>query len=308
MLFKKLHKQEETVDSQETVESEEDLEKLKAKLLRKLNFKERLKRWGIFLVIGVGLIGGFKSLFTTGDKATHEEIENQSFVTTYISNYYTFPKTEQTTEFLTNFTAKVDVANQFSDTLETARISDAEIYKVESDNETPNITSYYVSANYETKRKGQPASSSMLYCKVDVAKHESSYLVVKPVSNIAYQRTNIQDAEIVDTFKFEAETTNTKVDDEQKKEIENTITLFLKTYNEDVTQAKLLTTDASILNALDPNTKLELSIMQNCSMDDDNIYVTAKVNEKYQDIWTSTKNYYFVIDQVKQKIKTMEVY
>lgn len=48
--------------------------------------------------------------------------------------------------------------------------------------------------------------------------------------------------------------------------------------------------------------------MNDCSSDDENIYVTAQINANYKDIYISKRNYYFVIDKEKNKIKNMEVF
>ena len=311
MLFKKIHKveMESKHENDETEElSEEELEFQFQRQLRKLNFKRKIKNILIYSVIGLALIGGYKSLFQVEKKTPHEEIENQSFITQYIKNYYVYPKTDETNEFLKLYTSQTDISNDFNQNLERGEITSCEIYKVESDEKKDNVLHYYVSADYKTKMKEKEASTEKIYCKISVAKVNDSYLVIRPISNVSHERKVVDDKEILDSFKFEAHTTTQTLDDDQKKEIENTITLFLKTYNEDIVQARLLTTDPSIIDALDLNTKLALDHMNDCSSDDENIYVTAQINANYKDIYISKRNYYFVIDKEKNKIKNMEVF
>lgn len=307
MLFSKLHKEKvEMSKEEEEIVSDEELEKRQKKLLRKINFKNKMKFTLIFLLAIGGLIGGYKSLFVQTSNASHEEIENQAFVTAYLDNYYMFPKTDQTTEFLQTFTSTLEVANTFSMDLEYAKISNVEIYKVEQNPTYLIALDYYVTATYETKMKNTEATSTTIYIKLSVAKNDASYLVVRPVTNTTYKRTNISDEKIVEEFKYKPESSNQTVTNEQKIDAENTINLFLKTYNDDVIQAQLLIDQK--INALDVNQKLELETIQNCTFDDENIYVTTKVVERYTNVLNSTKNYYFVIDKEKNKIKTMEVY
>lgn len=305
MLFRKSH---EKIDVEEQDLSEEELEYQFQKKLRKINFKRRLKNALIYSIVGVALLGGLKSLFQMDKKTPHEEIENQSFVTQYVSNYYAYPKTDQNNEFIKLFTSQTEITNDFNGDLEKSEIISSEIYKVESDELKENVLHYFVRANYRTKPKERDATTETLYCKVDVAKINDSYIVIRPITNVSYERKAVDDKDALDSLKFEAKTNNQTLDDDQKKEIENTITLFLKTYNEDVVQARLLTIDSSIIDALDPNTKLELDHISTCSADDKDIFVTAQINVKYKTIFTTKQNYYFVIDKEKNKIKNMEVY
>lgn len=71
MLFKKIHKveMESKHENDETEElSEEELEFQFQRQLRKLNFKRKIKNILIYSVIGLALIGGYKSLFQVEKK------------------------------------------------------------------------------------------------------------------------------------------------------------------------------------------------------------------------------------------------
>ena len=119
--------------------------------LRKLNFKRKTKNIFIYFVIGLALIGGYKSLFQADKKTPHEEMENQSFITQYVKNYYGYPKTDETNEFLKLYTSQIDISNDFNRNLESGEITSCDIYKVDSDPEKDNVLHYYVSADYRTK-------------------------------------------------------------------------------------------------------------------------------------------------------------
>ncbi len=67
-------------------------------------------------------------------------------------------------------------------------ITSCEIYKVESDEKKDNVLHYYVSADYKTKMKEKEASTEKIYCKIDVAKINDSYLVIRPISNVSHER------------------------------------------------------------------------------------------------------------------------
>lgn len=311
MLFRKIHKvgMESKHENDETEElSEEELEFQFQRQLRKLSCRRKIKNILIYSVIGPALIGGYKSLFQVEKKTPHEEIEDQSFITQYIKDYYVYPKTDEINEFLKLYTSQTDISNDFNQNFESSEITSCEIYKVENDEKKDNVLYHYISADYKTKTKEKEASTEKIYCKIDVAKINGSYLVIRLISNVSYEGKIIEDKEILDSFKFEAHTTTQTLDEDQKKEIENAITLFLKTYSEDIVQAGLLTTDPSVIDALGLDTKLALNHMNDCSSDNENIYVTAQINTNYKDIYISEQNYYFVIDKEKNKIKNMEAF
>ena len=77
MLFKKLHKKTEAPgkdtenDASELNEEDETLlEEQYQKLLKKRNRIERIKKLALILIIGIGLIGGYRSLADGGQKIT----------------------------------------------------------------------------------------------------------------------------------------------------------------------------------------------------------------------------------------------
>lgn len=313
MLFKKLHKEENVPvtgtnneDNENKEITEEELELLFQKQLKKINTKARLKNGMIYFIVFLTVLGSFKSLFSVRQTTVAEETENSSFVTTYLTNYYAYPKNEEEKEYLSKFSLNAPIQD-FIQELESAEMSSCDIYKVEQDTQNVNVLHYYVQTNYRTKMKEQEASITQLYCKIDVAKENDSYIVIRPITQVSYYVESI-DEEETKKYEYEVETTSRNSDDETKAEVENTITLFLKTYNEDIVQAKLLVNDPEIIRALDSNTQLELERLETVTEDDSYYFITAVIKTSYKDVLNTSNKYEFKIDKEKNKISKMEVY
>lgn len=90
--------------------------------------------------------------------------------------------------------------------------------------------------------------------------------------------------------------------DEIRTEIENTISLFLKTYNDDINQARLLVSNPKQLLPLDSNTRLELLDIKEVTKTNDTYYVECTVNKVYADYLKNLQNYHFEIDIEKIKL------
>lgn len=288
--------------------SDEEREVLIKKELKRINRRNRIKKAVFVFFMAIVVIGSMKGLLGTKNTSSNEEVENEAFVIEYVDHYYHYPLSEEDETFIKNYTyAKVET-NRIYEDIDFASVSDIRIYKVETVDETKGILAYYITATYHTKEKDQDEISNPLFCKLEVAKNDNKYLVVKPVINVSYERDYIQDEDVLDQFEYKIKHTSENMSDVEKSEVTETIHLFLKTYNDDITQAKLLVSNPDILDTLDSNTTLEVDSISNVSKDEDSIYVQAKVKEKYLNISTITKNYFFEIDIEKNKIKTMEVY
>ena len=95
------------------------------------------------------------------------------------------------------------------------------------------------------------------------------------------------------------------MDEETKSDVKNTIELFLKTYNDDITQARLLFLEPDRLLPLDDNTSLELNGMSDVTKSEDTYYVNCTLKQTVSEMQMILK-YHFEIDIEKNKVKVME--
>ncbi|WP_419895689.1 hypothetical protein, partial [[Clostridium] innocuum] len=99
MLFKRLHKhldqgiEEHTGNEGQQVEhTEEELEAHLQKLMKRQRRFVRLKKAVLYLIVGIGLLGGFRSLAQERPDITPAvAVNDYSFLEDYIKNYYKYP-------------------------------------------------------------------------------------------------------------------------------------------------------------------------------------------------------------------------
>lgn len=306
MLFKSLHKDIVEEDTGKEV-SEEQLHKELEKKTRKYNRKQKLKNICIVIILGLGIFGGYKSLMEVDSSQEQVEAENQTFVKTYASNYFMYPN-ENSTKYLEKFTLDNTWRCEFENELEFSKISDIEVYKVKLDKKKNEVSSYYMYGDLTTKKENEDQVTNTIYFRIDVAKQGSSFLVVKPLINTGVSIASIKDEDVKNEYKFKGDSTNQTLDESEQENLKETLELFIKTWNDNPVQARLLTSNKKIVEDLDSNIKLTLETLNSSSQDDDTIYAEAKIVESYLNVYSSTRTYYFEIDRDKQKIKKMEVY
>lgn len=292
---------EKTDEVQEQVELDRRLKKFDRKLLR--------KRILIYVCIGFGVLGAIKSFAPAVTTHNYAEVEAMTFVQNYSKEYYHYPKTEDELASLKKFQLQSSWDMKYTELVEYANLNNVEIYKVSTSDTEKGINDYYCYGTLTTKEEKQPkAVSTVVYFKVSVAKDGSRYLVVEPVANAKVNVNAIVDEDKVEIYQFEGESASTTLEGSDKDEVTRTINLFLKTYNDDIKQARLLCTKNGVIDELDPNMKLELVNVNSATSDEETIYVYAEVNETYGTLYSSTRKYYFEIDKEKNKIKRLEVY
>ena len=107
MLLKKFLKNRSADDKEEEV-SLEELQERKIRLVRSIKRKAMIKRILVILVLFFGVAGGYKALFDTGEENSYTELKDQAFVSAYITDYYSYPRSDETKERLKNFTLSDD--------------------------------------------------------------------------------------------------------------------------------------------------------------------------------------------------------
>lgn len=308
MIIKKLFKESIKDDSGEVV-SLEELQKRKIKLIKLVKRKAMIKKILLIIVLFFGLIGGYRALLDTGDSNTYDELMDHAFINTYISNYYSYPQTDDTKAYLKEFSYSEDYyKNEYIQDVESISVQSITVYNVETADKLNQIYNYFLNCTYTVKIKDSEAVSNIVFNKISVAKNEGKYMVVKPVENIKNEVASIADKDILNNFSYDLKKGNENVSDDIKAEIENTISLFLKTYNDDINQARLLVSNSDQLLALDSSTNLELVNTKQITKSDDVYYVDCTINQVYGDYLKKLQNYHFEIDIEKNKINVMEVY
>lgn len=304
--FKKNQETEEVKEEQvENISEEEQMKKLE-KHFKKLRRKQKVKKYLLVFVLALGIFGGYKSLLYSESKNQYEDSENQTFVKTYAANYFSFPQDEE--KYLEKYTLSKDWRNIYEKDIEYASLNDVEIYKVQAVNSDRNITRYYLYGTLISKKEEASEKNAVISFSIDVAKQKQRYLVVSPVEFTKVDVKAIQDEEQLKNYQYESEEGTDNVAEEDLTNLENTLNLFVKTYNEDVTQARLLVLNKSVLEKLDDNTKLTLLSISKATEDADNYYVEAKIQYSHAGVFSITKNVHFEVDKTKNKIKKMEDY
>lgn len=307
MILGKILKKEET--DQEEILSDEQLLERKIKLTKSLRRRNTIKRITLIFVIFLGICGGYKSLFSPKQSNSYDELMDQSFLNDYLDSYYQYPQSKQSKDYLSKFSLSEEFYRlEYDNSVETASSSDSIIYNVKAEDRINNIYSFYVQSNYSVKVKDSETKTKQIYNKVTVAKSDNKYKVVKPVENVSDSVTAIQDEKVLDKYEYDAESGSSNVSDKKKAEIENTLSLFLKTYNDDIKQARLLVSNPGKLHPLDGDTSLELSNIKKLTESDDKYYIECNVIQNYQNCLKITMSYHFEIDIKTNKISKMEVY
>ena len=307
MFLKKIFKKEE--NDQEEILSEEQLIEKRIKLAKSIRFRNTVKRAVLIFLIFVGVCGGYKALFSVRQSNSYDELMDQSFIGDYLENYYQYPQTNQNKDYLNRFSLSDDHYKlEYDSSIESASSSDSVIYNVDVEDRLNNIYSFYVRSNYSIKVKDSETKTHQVCNKVTVAKSGSRYKVVKPVENISDAIGSIQDKKKLDKFEYDADGGSGNVSDKKKAEIENTLSLFLKTYNDNITQARLLVSSPGKLHPLDEDTTLELSNIKKLTEGEDTYYIECNVIQKYKDYLKINMSYHFEIDIKTNKISKMEVY
>ncbi|MDH6367872.1 MULTISPECIES: hypothetical protein [unclassified Breznakia] len=308
MLFKRKQRMADYPDKEKSEIVDEYSSEMSENLLKewkKVNRKKTIKNWIITLIVLLGVFGGYKSLFSSEKTVVPTEVTDATFVKQYAENYYSYPTSEQSKKYIDKFTINNDESISYSQDVEYVSISNVQIYDVKV--LATNSYRYYATASMHTKVKDTDEVTKEICFSIDYIKEGKKYFVVKPVKFVSSSIRSI-DEENKSKYKFEPDSSNEQMTDKEKEDVKQTIDLFLKTYNDDYQQAKLLTSGKSVIDKLDPNTKLTLDAIQSTSKDDDTYYITTKVVEEYSDVITMKRSYYFEVSRDKNKITKMEVY
>lgn len=281
-----------------------------AKLLKSIEpfeRKQRIKHFAYILFILFGLLGGYMSFLPS--QANQEALaasETQTFVKTYINNYYTYPSTPELDAYFAKYSLNSQWRNVFDNNVAAAVPSNIEIYKV-TPHEDDRYTDYYLYFQETITWKDGGSESYLHDIKLTLFKAKNSYLVASPVIMNGLEIHEV-DKETKDDMQYEPASGNEQLSEETKKEVTDSLSLFLKTYSTNYDQAVLLVDHKDMLNKISRNVSLELDSIVSCTKDSRTYYVEAVVKETLGSYSTNKKKVHFEINIEKNKITEMEEY
>lgn len=317
MLFKRLHKQldqdiQEHPQGSEEKQAEHTEEELEARIQKLMKRQRRivcLKKAALYLTVGIGLLGGFHSLAQERPDITPAvAVNDYSFLEEYIKNYFTYPQSEESRQFLQGFTTGGSWNVSYDQKIKRAEVETVDVYQVEpSDTEEGRLTSYAsVSLNLkddEGKRKRQTT-----YIAICSVQKDGRYIVDRPISMISTAPAAMNE----DMKKgLETEKEDIKGADcteQEKQEITNTIQLFFTTYAADLEQARLLMQDPETLKPLDPDTKSVFVSLQSAIQNEDEIQADVIVRYETKELFQQERTVRFLFDRKTNKIISKEEY
>lgn len=261
-------------------------------------------------IVILGILGGIKAFIPVSTNTEALAVnEIQTFVKTYATNYFTYPQTEELSAYFKEFSLNPDWHIQYdSQKIEKASADNVEIYKVNPDENDNRYADYYLYLNQEITRKDGTQASQRFHVKVRLYNtKENGYLVSDPLSMKSLPVQSV-DEDTKKSLESEQEKGSEQINEEEKQELSNTISLFLDTYSTDYAKAQLLMENTTLLDELDAHTTLTLDNISFATKDASIYYVETTVNELLSDFVTNKKNIHFKVDMEQNKIIEMEEY
>lgn len=309
VLFKKLHSSENKQDiEQKHEETEEELELRLNKQMKSINRRNKLKKFMFIVMVTIITIGSFKSLLSVEKNITSAEAVNDySFVSEYLQNYFKYPKEATETDYLQRYMLDASWQVEYSfDHVNSAKSQNTDIYYVKPN--TDGTLSFYAKETVVMNTKDDKDTTESFDIKLTIAKKNNGYLVIKPVEMVYTQLSSMSDD---DKKAYEIQhviSEGSDCDDTEKAELQNTIDLFFKTYASDYSQARLLLNDPTSLDPINDNTTITLENITSARKTESKYNVEAKVIVSTGEMIKQNKTYKFVIDKVTNKILEMEEY
>lgn len=317
MLFKKLHKKTEASgkdtenDASELNEEDETLlEEQYQKLLKKRNRIERIKKLALILIIGIGLIGGYRSLADGGQKITiAKAINDYAFAEQYLQCYFQYPQTEQSSDYLQVFSTG-NWSSDYDTNVKKVVPADIKIYQVVPNNTDDSIggITIYSKLKMRIEYSDDKEEIQELYTSLSAVQQNDKYVVTSPINMVSSDFSFMSDEEKKEYQKDMTEMEGQDLNDEEKEEMKNTIQLFLTTYATDLEQARLLMKNAADLKPLDPDTKITFVNLGTASQTDEECTVIADVTYETGKFLKQNRSIRFTFDRKTNKIIQMEVY
>lgn len=291
---------------EEQLETEEQLEQRFKKILKQQNRRKRLKEILIVLLAILISYGGLKSLFTKAPSVRYERaINHYAFTQEYVKHYFHYPQSKEDGEYLQLFSLGSWQSEYDLNSIKDAKITSSDIYFV--DEHGSQAMDFYLKIHMNIVKTDDNQEQQEMYAKVTVANLDNMFLVTDPIEMIQIHSEGMNEANKA-MFEKEKSTSGEDCSDEEKKELENTVQLFLKTYMSDFDQAQLLMQDASNLKPLDPNTEMVVENFSGIRKTETEYIIDINMMLTTNQTVHQRRDYRFVIDQKTNKILEMEEY
>lgn len=320
MLFKKLHKKLEAPgkdtenDASELNElNEEDetlLEEQYQKSLKKRNRIHRIRKVILILIVGIGLLGGYRSLADQGQEIiVSKAINDYAFAEQYLQYYFQYPQTEQSSEYLQIFSIGTWSSDYETNVKKVVSV-DTKIYQVITNDteESDGGITIYAKMKLRIEYSDDKEKIQEIYTSLNAVQQNDKYVVTSPITMESSDFISMTDDEKNEYQKDMTEMEGQDLNDEEKEEMKNTIQLFLTTYATDLEQARLLMQNAADLKPLDPDTKITFVNLGTASQTDTECTVIADVTFETGKFLKQNRSIRFTFDRKTNKITQMEVY
>lgn len=287
--------------------SEEELQEKIDALVKKQRKRNKLKKAALSVFIVLITIGSLKSLLNNQKGNSYiKAINDYAFVEEYIKQYYTYPVTDESRQYLEAYTLESVKSVEYSSLSKVIStvLQNVNIYKVNEDEN--GIRTYYTNANLKVITEDNEINKSMAL-KIRVVEKNDAFLVLDPIEMVLASQLVFSE-EDKEMYKRKESSEGTECSDDTKKELENTINLFFKTYSSDYEQARLLMNDPNTLDQLDTETVIEVENFGSIRQTETYYIAKANVVLKTVDIVNQRRTYEFQIDKTTNKILSMEVY
>lgn len=320
MLFKKLHKKLEAPgkdtenDASEINELNEDdetlLEEQYQKSLKKRNWIYRIRKVILILIVGIGLLGGYRSLADQGQEIiVSKAINDYAFAEQYLQYYFQYPQTEQSSEYLQIFSIGTWSSDYETNVKKVVSV-DTKIYQVITNDteESDGGITIYAKMKLRVEYSDDTEKIQEIYTSLNAVQQNDKYVVTSPITMESSDFISMTDDEKNEYQKDMTEMEGQDLNDEEKEEMKNTIQLFLTTYATDLEQARLLMQNAADLKPLDPDTKITFVNLGTASQTDTECTVIADVTFETGKFLKQNRSIRFTFDRKTNKITQMEVY
>ncbi|MCR0456885.1 conjugal transfer protein, partial [[Clostridium] innocuum] len=269
----------------------------------------RLKKAVLYLIVGIGLLGGFRSLAQERPDITPAvAVNDYSFLEDYIKNYYKYPKDEESQQFLQEFTTGGSWNVSYDQKIKSAEVGTVEVYQVEpSDTEEGRLTSY-ASVSLDLKDDEGKRKRQTTYIAIRSIQKDGHYIVDRPISMISTAPAAMKEDMKKGLETEKEDIKGTDCTEQEKQEITNTIQLFFTTYAADLEQARLLMQDPETLKPLDPDTKPVFVSLQSAIQNEDEIQADVIVRYETKELFQQERSVRFLFDRKTNKIISKEEY
>ena len=132
---------------------------------------------------------------------SYTELKDQAFVSAYITDYYSYPRSDETKERLKNFTLSDDAYSyEYASDVESVDVRSVTIYNTEKLDSINQIYSYYIKCTYDVKVKDSETAVNTMFNKITVGKNGDKYKVIRPVDEYLRMKLEAEKTKICPGF------------------------------------------------------------------------------------------------------------